>query len=753
MRLTLRTLLAYLDDILEPADAQELGQKIEESEFASGLVHRIRSVTRKLRLGAPKLTGKGMGLDANTVAEYLDNTLPQDRVPDFEKVCLESDVQLAEVASCHQILTLVLGEPADVDPAMQDRLRALSLSGEVASSYAQNPEEEIGEPAAPPISVSRPAAPTARADTSLAPAKPLPNETGIRLLPIAATLAVAFLLALVALVAMGPLDKNHPIVGGLFEDKAVASQDDATPPSDALRKNTPKSDPSSDVDTGPDQQSGPPTGLPPADGTPTTEQATDPRADSTDLVPPRTGLPALPNTLDSTTPPDRNDDPAGPDEDRATPPIDPTPGSELPSEPGRPDVMPTPDSDVGGDTVPDEPKETDVPPAEEVTEDLGRYTSDQQVAARLDPETGSWLRLPGLTTLAAGDRILALPTYRPQFLIAPGLQVVLVGPAEVMLQGPNEAGVAGLDIKYGRAIVVTDGKSGTNLNLQIGKRLSQVTFVNTDSMMAVDVQRYLPPGSDPEVDEAYLMTKVYAVNAQLKWQDQGSPDSALVDPGQLAALVDVEPMVTGAAPSRPDWLDSRSMTLIDRDASKQLEPRLSLGRALTVSLQEQVANRLVEVRTLAIRSLGQLGDFDSFLDALNDSELRSYWHVLFDGLRDGMRLNPDSATDVRVAVERLRGDDGQILYRLLRGYSPAQLNEGGARELVEALESPSMDIRVMAYENLRRITQKTHLFRPDREPRQQKSAVLNWRKSLQNGTIQYKDPPPALPVRPADAES
>src|SRR6478609_5265663 len=155
MRLTLRTMLAYLDEVLEPADAEALRLKIEEIDFASGLVDRVQGVLKKLRIDAPRLDGKGMGNDANTVAEYLDSALTQDRVAEFERVCLESDKHLSEVASCHQILTLVLGKAADVPPEMRQRIYAL---GDPAQAVPHGPP-------APPVT----AAHAVEAKTAAAP--------------------------------------------------------------------------------------------------------------------------------------------------------------------------------------------------------------------------------------------------------------------------------------------------------------------------------------------------------------------------------------------------------------------------------------------------------------------------------------------------------------------------------------------------------------------------------------------------------
>src|SRR3954464_13629754 len=170
MRLTLRTLLAYLDDVLDPPDKEELAKKIESSEFAEDLVHRTRDTARRLRLSAPQVIGTGMGLDPNALAEYLDNVMPPDQVGDFEGTCLESDVHLAEATACHHVLTMILGQPADVGPLARQRMYTIG-------SEAGERKQLRVEPAHAMASSVPVAAAPALAQPTAAPAVPQPAHS------------------------------------------------------------------------------------------------------------------------------------------------------------------------------------------------------------------------------------------------------------------------------------------------------------------------------------------------------------------------------------------------------------------------------------------------------------------------------------------------------------------------------------------------------------------------------------------------
>lgn len=167
MRLTLRTLLAYLDDRLPPANAKELGQKIAKSPFATELVDRIREVKRRRRLALPD---KPVAIiDANLVAEYLDDQLNPELVAKVEKEILASDAMLAEVASAHEILGL-LHDPVTIEPRLRDRLYALDPTGkaEVVQALGSAPPAESDD-----------------ASTAAAEWKPLPaSRTSTRRMPV-----------------------------------------------------------------------------------------------------------------------------------------------------------------------------------------------------------------------------------------------------------------------------------------------------------------------------------------------------------------------------------------------------------------------------------------------------------------------------------------------------------------------------------------------------------------------------------------
>ncbi|MCG6157457.1 hypothetical protein [Rubinisphaera margarita] len=150
MRLTLRYLLAYLDDVLKPTDAATVGRIIKENKSVRDLAERLRKIIRMRRLAAPDPHEKRAMVSANDVAEYLDNLTPPDKVAEFESECMKSDERLAEVAATHQILSQVLGGRPTIPSTTKPNLQKIAMSflpDDSEFDDDQNPGSSVAIPA------------------------------------------------------------------------------------------------------------------------------------------------------------------------------------------------------------------------------------------------------------------------------------------------------------------------------------------------------------------------------------------------------------------------------------------------------------------------------------------------------------------------------------------------------------------------------------------------------------------------------
>jgi hypothetical protein len=125
----LLTLLAYLDDALEPTRARLVGQTVADSVAARDLLDRIQMLLRDRRIGLP---AGGERLDPNTLAAYLDGGLDPARAAEVEETILASDAALAEAAACHQVLTGFQARPEPVPLAPRQRMYGLVRGREAA---------------------------------------------------------------------------------------------------------------------------------------------------------------------------------------------------------------------------------------------------------------------------------------------------------------------------------------------------------------------------------------------------------------------------------------------------------------------------------------------------------------------------------------------------------------------------------------------------------------------------------------------
>ena len=111
MRLTLRTLLGWIDGVLPPEEHDVIGVMVADSKVATRLADRIREGAAHGSMEVPLTGGPAIADNPNSVAEYIDNTLLSEHLEAFERLCIESRPHFEEVAACHGMLAEMYRAP------------------------------------------------------------------------------------------------------------------------------------------------------------------------------------------------------------------------------------------------------------------------------------------------------------------------------------------------------------------------------------------------------------------------------------------------------------------------------------------------------------------------------------------------------------------------------------------------------------------------------------------------------------------
>ena len=787
MRLTLRNMLAYLDGILEPQDAQDLSKKIEESKFASDLMHRIRDLMRRLRLAAPSISERGPGLDPNTVAEYLDNTLPADRVTDFEKVCLEAnttmaDIHLAEVAACHQVLAIVLGEPADIDPASRDRIYQLSSQARQQEPVAQVRVAHLP----PPIPANHPQQSFVPQEFLEYKSRSKPTEPEYLREPrkkrpwfaiVIGILATVCLLLLILNVSRqferGSAFRNILARWGLVASKTeVASAANASKDGSKTAAKNEDDNPSpaepkskSEKDAAENAKNASSTAPPSQkNGTPPGKETTNTPGNETPTVSP------LPQNAQPGTTSVEGGKPGAPDLTNTVPSAPVSPGGEtqttVPSQ-----VVPggeVASSNNGGLTVPasSAPAKPVVPP-EIVQKPMGRFTSTDQILLRSTGDSGNWERAKGDSILYPQQHLLALPTYRTAITLSSGLILQMLGGTELTLLPPDLQMPSGIKIRYGRVVINSVANPGIRLRLAIGDQTGILTFLEADSNVGIEVRRIHAPGTNPEDEASRNMTEIFVTKDRVAWDDGSGKPLEFVAPTLIHLFPQIPP-VTDHPKDFPKWISSAdSISDIDRRASlvmlQSFTPEVPAQQKLLELADAQT--RLVEVRRLSVRSLGYIGYFEPMAAALNDLAYKGgdWSDKYFEWLCEAVKRDPQTAAAVREALEKDYSPQAANLYRMLWGYTDKDLIAGEDAKLVKNLDDDNLAVRVLAICNLKNITDKDLGYKPEGslplrarvvklwEQRLEGKEIRNKQTDKKNGSIlpePHPSPPPAIDEKP-----
>ena len=755
MRLTLRTLLAYLDDILEPAQAREIGAKIAESTFATSLVDRIRDVMRRRRLTAPELHGPGSGLDPNIVAEYLDNVLPPDKVADVERVCLESDVHLAEMAACHQILTLALGEPIQVSRESRESIYALGplaptqppdqrSDGESKAAESVSAAPALG----PGLHASRRgrgevAAPTGReADQEnrfedIIPDYLKPKPLWRRGLPYVVVGLIAA--AWIGLLIYGPPIKPDTAEAPGWQQPSSERRQKGKAGIEVAANGKAASKPQP---TKPTEQQ------PAAVRSAATAEAEKPH-------PAKPSPAAAPPSIDPLPPPD--------EPEQVAEVVEPTPPAEipLPAGPNGPPVNEPPEQTlqtpknvvaaVNPVPVPKEIGRAAVQPAAEPAADVPtlQYNSPDGILLRYEPQQQDWLIMPHRAIVHPGERLASPEPFDALIDIGGSrLRATLLGGTAVTIVPPSQAAPVGFEIEQGRLTLRRSeppqpgavDNSAVPLALALRDRLWRLELLTPGTVCGIEVTLLQPEQPGQVLAPNNYTGALYVISGSVRLADGGGKVTVIEGKDWLSLSPNdgQQPAAKPPLLAVPEWLDPAAKpTLTWRRFADLFEKEFYVGDPpATLPLSENVPPMIKHNRAyisaLAVKCLALVGGYESLASALNADHQESRAAAV-EGLRNWLASAEGNGELLEEALAKQFPDEEvRIISRLLWGYSKKDAHDFAAsQQLVDWLTHNNLVIRELAFYHIYRLTGRKYDYHPMRPAAQREAAVRRWQDHVE----------------------
>jgi hypothetical protein len=762
MRLTLRTLLAYLDGILPAAARADLAKQVEGNATAEGLIKRIRRAVARPEIPAPRLDGRGLADDANSVAEFLDNSLPADRLGAFEKICLESDLHLAEVAACHELLAEVARDNAAVKPldaASRERLLQL-FHHRAAVEAAAAERDEARENAAAVRAAVEQAGHAPRIDPAAGArgrAVGVPSRRPWLGWASAAAAVLVLLLAGGVLawkvagdarwVAVKPVEKPAAVGQRAAAEQPVEMENPDAENEETKKPSAPAADDGGEADlvverpvaTGEAPAVAPQKASAREQAAGAAAPAEPPAAAVAETAEKMTAAVIVP--ADAPPPAEQPRVPQGDALAIAAPPRSAMPGrSEEASAPA-----PSPNGDVV---------------TSDDAADVGVVGPSGVLLHRvLRGGRQTWVYFPAGESLADREDLVAPPGCDAEIDVG-GIGVKLLRGSQVTLSIDAD-GTPRITVVIGR-IIARAMIADRRLGITAGRLHGTVTAGLTEPV-AVAVVLERRPGDDPAVDPARMSAMIMSTTGGLSWRQM--PMASLADPSAAGILGGIaeEGMLEARSAlvwdsTRPDRaLTERRPSLgwaggpepidaVTRRAAESLKTALQQPRPLFESLHEMAIGHRAENRSLAAATLALLGEYDELVILLSTDQSGerlepSQWLALEAATVPlALARGANSAAKLQTTfLDRGPPGKGEALFAMARGFSDDALAAGADAVLVEALADPDLVVRRYAAKNLVEIVQPAAAdrirYRPDGLEEMRRQGEAWWRTQLEKEAI------------------